>query len=126
MWRLFSSNEQGHKYFQKPSKPCLSFGIHWIAFVKQSQMSTHVSRLQSSLKLFASPSIGQISHHQQKGKAYINNNNDNNNNDNDNNNDNNVNNDNNIDNNKIIIIIMIIFGKNGFLFAYLVQFIPIP
>ena len=47
-------------------KPCY-VSIHWIALAEYSQMSTHVTGLQSFFRFFASFCIGQISHQQYKG-----------------------------------------------------------
>ena len=47
----------------KASKPC-HVGIHFIAVIEYSQMSTHVPGFQSFFRVcFASFCIGQISHH---------------------------------------------------------------
>ena len=61
MLRLISSKAQRDKDIWKPSKPC-HFGIHWIALIEHSQMSTHVPGFQSYFRLFASFLNGQISH----------------------------------------------------------------
>ena len=62
MLGLLLSKAQGCKQrFLKPSKPC-HVGIHWIALAEFSQMSTHIPRFQSFLKIFASFCIGQSSH----------------------------------------------------------------
>ena len=46
MLRLLSSKTPGHKDFQKTSKPC-HIGVHWIALIEHSQMSTHMQGFQS-------------------------------------------------------------------------------
>ena len=48
MLRLLSSKAQGRKDFQKRSKPC-HVGIHPIALAEYSQMSTHLTGIQSFL-----------------------------------------------------------------------------
>ena len=52
------------KIFEKSSKPC-HVGIHWIALVEYSQMSTHIPGFQSLSRFFTSFCIGQISPQQQ-------------------------------------------------------------
>ena len=54
---------QGHKDLGKPSEPC-HVGIHWIALIEYSQMSTHVPGFLK--KFFASFCIGQICVQQHK------------------------------------------------------------
>ena len=52
MLRLLSSEAQGRKDFEKPSKPC-HVGIHRIALAELSQMSTHLPGFQSFSRVFA-------------------------------------------------------------------------
>ena len=47
MLRLLSSKVQGCKDLWRQSLPC-HVGIHWIALIEHSQMSTHVPRFQSN------------------------------------------------------------------------------
>ena len=65
MLKLLSSKAQVHKDSKK-TKTC-HVGIHWIALTEYSQMSIQKPRFQSFLRIFASFSIGQISHQQHKG-----------------------------------------------------------
>ena len=51
MLRLLLSKVQGHKDFQKPSKPC-HVGINWKALTEYTQISTHMSGLHSFLRFF--------------------------------------------------------------------------
>ena len=56
--------------YKAPSETC-HVGIHWIALVEYSQMSTHVPGFQSFFRsFFASFCNGQISHHQLKVEPY--------------------------------------------------------
>ena len=66
MLRLLSSKAQECKDLWKPSKP-YHVGIHLMALIQHSQMSTNVPGFQSFPSFFASFCIGQISHQQQKG-----------------------------------------------------------
>ena len=52
MLRLLSSIAKGRKDIWKPSKPC-HVGVHWIALVEFSQMSTHVPGSQTFFRYFA-------------------------------------------------------------------------
>ena len=53
MLKLLSTKANGCKDFQNISKHC-QVDIHWIALTEYSQMSTHVPRIQSFSRLFAS------------------------------------------------------------------------
>ena len=65
---LLLSKAQGCKDFRKPSKPC-HIGIHWLALVEYSQMSTNYQCTGVSIIFqffWLSFCIGQISHQQHK------------------------------------------------------------
>ena len=63
---LLSSRTQGHKDLWKSFKHC-HVGIHWIALLEYSQMSTHIPGFQSFACSGAPFCFGQISHQQHKG-----------------------------------------------------------
>ena len=53
------TKEQEGKVFLKPSKPC-RLGIHWIALVEYSHMSTPYARVSVIFKVLASFRIGKL------------------------------------------------------------------